>query len=121
MRSCLVLLSVLAGLAACGVNDDIPAPVLSSISPDHAAVGAAVTISGTNLCQQSTDGSGETDPLACAHTGSVSFGTMPATVTSYSDTSITATVPSVPAGDSPVSVATGGKTTNTVDFTAVEN
>ena len=113
MRIALALLL----LAACSANDDIPAPVLGSVTPDHAGVNAVVMISGSYLCQQPDDGSGEVDPLACAHTGSVTFGVVPAIVTQYTDSSITAQVPDVAAGDTEISVATGGRTTNEIDFT----
>jgi len=106
-------------LAACSTNDDLPGPVLASVSPDHAGIGATVTISGSYLCQQPEDGSGEVDPLACAHTGSVAFGVVPATVTQYTDTSVTAQVPDIAPGSTQISIAVGGRTTNGIGFTAV--
>ena len=102
--------------AACSANDDVPAPVLASATPDHAGVGAIVMLSGSYLCQQ-PEGSGDIDPLACAHTGQVTFGVVPAIVTQYTDSSVTTEVPDLPAGEVEVGVATGGRTTNTIDFT----
>jgi IPT/TIG domain len=101
--------------AACSANDDIPAPVLASATPSSAGVGAIITISGSYLCQQ-PEGS-DVDPLACAHTGAVTFGVTPADVSQYTDSSITATVPEMPAGDTQIGVATGGRDSNTIDFT----
>jgi hypothetical protein len=114
MRRALALLLVVA--AACTANDDVPAPVLAAATPDHAGVGAVVMLSGAYLCQQ-PDGSADTDPLACAHTGSVAFGVVPAVVTQYTDSSITTEVPDVAPGPVTITVATGGRTTNGLDFT----
>ena len=52
-----------------------------------------------------------------ARTGSVSFGVVPANVTQYTDSSITCQVPDVAQGSTQISVATGGRTTNGIDFT----
>ena len=69
-----------------------------------------MVIAGSYLCQQPTDGSGEIDPLACAHTGQVMFGVVPATATQYTDTSITAMVPDIAEGATQISdVATGSR------------
>ncbi|HEY3801616.1 MAG TPA: IPT/TIG domain-containing protein [Kofleriaceae bacterium] len=114
MRIAIALVLVFE-LAACTANDDIPAPVLASVTPAQAGVGAVVMVSGSYLCQQ-PEGS-DTDPLACAHTGSVSFGVVPANVTQYTDSSITCQVPDVAQGPTQISVATGGRTSNGIDFT----
>jgi hypothetical protein len=114
MRFAFIAVAVV--LAACSANDDIPAPVLASATPSSANVGTIIMLSGSYLCQQ-PEGSDDSDPLACAHTGAVAFGEMPANVTQYTDSSITAQVPDLPAGDTQVSVATGGRETNTIDFT----
>jgi IPT/TIG domain len=114
MRFAIVAVAVV--LAACSANDDIPSPVLASATPSSANVGTIVTLSGSYLCQQ-PEGSDDSDPLACAHTGAVMFGVTPANVTQYTDSSITALVPDMPAGDAQVSVATGGRETNSIDFT----
>jgi hypothetical protein len=111
------IVAVLVFAVACSASDDLPPPVLASVAPTQASVGATVTISGSYLCQQIDDGSGEVDPLMCVHTGSVTFGVVPAGITSYSDTSITAQVPDVDAGPVEISVAVGGRTTNSIDFT----
>lgn len=104
-------------LSACSANDDVPAPVLASVTPDHAGVGASVMLAGSFLCQQPEGSGDEVDPLACAHTGSVMFGVEPAIVTQYTDSSATAQVPDMPAGSVEIGIATGGRTTNTIDFT----
>jgi IPT/TIG domain len=107
---------LVVALAACSANDDVPAPVLASVTPAQAGVGAVVMVSGSYLCQQ-PEGSDDPDPLACAHTGSVTFGVVPANVTQYTDSSITCQVPDIAQGSTEISVATGGRTTNNVDFT----
>jgi hypothetical protein len=111
------VLTLLVFAMACSASDDLPPPVLASVSPTQASVGATVTISGSYLCQQPDDGSGEVDPLMCVHTGSVTFGVVPAGITSYGDTSITAQVPDIDTGPVEISVAVGGRTTNSLDFT----
>jgi hypothetical protein len=45
------------------------------------------------------------------------FGVTPANVTQYTDSSITTMVPDMPAGDAQISVATGGRESNSIDFT----
>jgi hypothetical protein len=109
-------IAVAVFLAACSANDDIPAPVLASATPASANVNTIITLSGSYFCQQ-PEGSADSDPLACAHTGAVMFGETPANATQYTDSSITTQVPEMPAGDTQISVATGGRETNTIDFT----
>lgn len=119
MRTALAAIAVvaLALVGACTANDDVPAPVLASVSPAQASVGATVVISGSYLCQQ-PDGS-DLDPLACAHTGSVTFGVVPASVSEYMDSQVTAQVPDLMVGATTIAIATGGLTTNTIGFTVV--
>jgi YD repeat-containing protein len=83
-----------------------PGPSITSISPSTGAAGAAVTISGQNFgASQGT-------------TGVVRFNGLPATVASWSATSINATVPAnVSTG--PVTVSVGQLVSNGVTFTAV--
>src|SRR5262249_15227706 len=72
----------------------IPAPSISSISPTSGIVGTAVTITGTNF--GSSQGS-----------GTVSFNGAVATVTSWSATSIQATVPSTASTGNVIVFASG--------------
>ena len=97
---------------ASGVNSNgvsftvIAAPSITSLSPTSGAVGASVTITGTNF--GSTQG-----------TGSVSFnGTAVTTIGSWSATSIVATVPTG-ATTGNVVVNTSGVNSNGVSFTVV--
>lgn len=100
-------------LAGCTAGDDLPAPVLSSISPEHALGGTAVTIQGEYLCQQP-----ETeDPSSCANIGTVFFGQTPATVGDYGETMIQADVPELASASYPVSVIVAGRRSNAVSFT----
>jgi Cellulose binding domain/Glycosyl hydrolase family 12/IPT/TIG domain len=79
-------------------------PSIASISPASGTAGSSVTLTGTNF--GSTQGS-----------STVNFGVTPATVTSWSNTSITATVPNLTAGAVSVSVTVGGTTSNSVSYT----
>src|SRR5262249_29616142 len=85
---------------ASGVNSNgvsftvIRAPSISSISPTSGIVGTAVTITGTNF--GSSQGS-----------GTVSFNGAVATVTSWSATSIQATVPSTASTGNVIVFASG--------------
>jgi hypothetical protein len=83
------------GLAAsCTASDDVPAPMISAVNPEHAQPGVSVTIIGDFFCQQPETG-GEVDPLACANVGTVNFGPTPANVGMYTEHMITAEVPSL--------------------------
>lgn len=100
----------------CTAGEDLPAPMISSISPTHATPGISVTIAGQYLCQQQeTDG--EVDPLACANIGTVAFGQTPATVGMYTEQAITAEVPGLGAAGYSVSVSVAGRRSNTLSFT----
>ena len=96
---------------ASGVNSNgvsftvVPAPSITSLSPTTGAVGAAVTITGTNF--GSTQGS-----------GTVSFNGTAATVSSWSVTSIAVTVPSG-ATTGNVVVFASGVNSNGVSFTVI--
>ena len=96
---------------ASGVNTNgiaftvLPTPTISSLSVTSGAVGAAVTISGSNL--GSTQGS-----------GSVSFNGSAAVVTSWSATSVAVTVPSG-ATTGNVVVNASGVNTNGIAFTVL--
>lgn len=101
--------------ASCTANDDVPAPMISTVNPDHAQSGVAVTIIGDYFCQQPDKG-GEVDPLACANVGSVNFGSTPASVGMYTEQMITAEVPSLGPGRASVTVAVAGRRSNSVTF-----
>ena len=83
-----------------------PAPAIASLSPLNGAMGSSVTISG------STFG-------ASQGTSTVRFGTTNASVTSWSNAQIVATVPNVALGTSVVTVTVAGRVSNPVDFTVV--
>jgi len=77
-------------------------PAITSLSPTSGAVGASVTISGSNF--GATQG-----------TSAVRFGTTNATVTAWSNTQVTATVPSV-SGTVAVTLLVGGIASNAANF-----
>lgn len=87
---------------------DSPAsPQIGSIGPTAGQSGVKVTIGGRSF--GATQG-----------TGSVKFGTTSATITSWSDTKIVATVPSVTNGAYSVTVTkNGGSVSNGIQFTAL--
>src|SRR5215471_12268733 len=81
-----------------------PAPTITSISPASALPGASITITGTNFS-------------TTANANTVSFGTAGGTVTAATATSLTVTVPNIPAGSVSVTVSVAGKTSNAANFT----
>jgi hypothetical protein len=87
---------------------------VSNIEPDHAPVGALVTLHGNYFCQR--PGMPE-DPL-CDAIGNVHFGAAPGTPTLWSDTAIAVEVPSGVIGRVDVTVIARGRTSNAVPFTA---
>jgi hypothetical protein len=83
------------------------APEVGSIGPTVGQPGVKVTIAGRNF--GATQGA-----------GSVKFGTTAATINSWSDTSIVATVPSVTNGSYSVTVTNnGGTASNGIQFTVL--
>ncbi|HEY2361274.1 MAG TPA: IPT/TIG domain-containing protein, partial [Candidatus Angelobacter sp.] len=80
------------------------APSITSLAPNTGAVGSVITISGSNF--GSTQGN-----------GGVKFGTLAATITSWSPTSIVATVPTGAVTASVVVTAAGGVASNGSTFT----
>jgi hypothetical protein len=103
--------------AACTANDDVPAPAVAGVIPDHAGPGAVVVVNGSYFCQQTMPDQGEVDPLACANMGIVQFGSQPGIVQQYTDTSIMVAVPQAALGATQLSVSVAGRVSNTVDFT----
>jgi len=99
-------------LSACSENDDVPAPLIASVTPSHATPGTTVTIGGSNFCQQPETSD---DPLACLHSGEVVFGVTTGTVNLYTDDSITAEVPSA-MGSVELVVTSNGRSSNELDF-----
>ena len=78
-------------------------PAITSLSPTSGAVGASVTISGSNF--GATQG-----------TSAVRFGTTNATVTAWSNTNVLVAVPNLAPGTYPVTVTVGGRVSNTSNF-----
>jgi hypothetical protein len=103
------------GGAACSANDDVPAPSISAVQPDHAVPGATVTVSGSFLCQTPSSGS-DVDPLACDHAGTVLFGTTPSLAASYTDTAVVVEVPSLPPGSLDIAISVAGRSSNSLHF-----
>jgi hypothetical protein len=103
------------GSSACSANDDVPAPAISAVQPDHAAPGASVTVSGSSLCQTPRSGS-DVDPLACEHVGTVMFDTAPGVATSYTDTAVVVEVPALAPGPRDVAVSVAGRSSNRIRF-----
>lgn len=103
--------------AACSASDDIHAPHIASLTPDHAAPGVQVQIDGSWFCAQPEPEPGEeVDPLACAHVGAVSFATQDAVAAIYLDAEILVEVPAVAPGEVAVRVSVAGRMSNRVSF-----
>jgi endoglucanase len=86
------------------LDTNVTTPVISSLSPTSGAVGSTVTINGSNF--GSTQG-----------TSAVRFNTTAASVTSWSNTQIVATVPNIAAGAVTVTVAVNGVGSNGASYT----
>ncbi len=112
----LVVRTLLFLLAACSASDDVPAPVVSGVQPNHGPPGSSVIVTGDYFCGQPMNGSDEVDPVDCAFMGYVEFGTVHATSTQYADTSITTDVPEEAAGPVRVVVEVTGRISNDVTF-----
>ena len=110
MRRLRLVLLVCAG---CAANDDIPAPLIASIVPDHATAGAIVMIAGSYFCQRPNNG--QEDPT-CDTAGTVDFGTVPGIATTWADDAIMVEVPHATGGVD-VSVTAAGRISNSVSFT----
>jgi hypothetical protein len=101
--------------AGCTQSDDVPAPLIATVLPEHAPPGVSVTISGHGFCQQPD--TGDEDPLACVNMGIVEFGQVPGTIVSYTDDMISVEVPALELGPTTVSVAVAGRRSNRAGFT----
>ena len=106
----LILLLCAAG---CAANDDIPSPQVASIVPDHATPGAIVMIAGSYFCQRPNNG--QEDPT-CDTAGTVNFGTVPGTSSSWADDAIMVEVPSSAPTSVSVTVTAAGRISNAVSF-----
>jgi hypothetical protein len=106
---CLIALLV----AGCSANEDVPAPLIASIVPDHGAPGAVITIAGSYFCQRPDNG--QEDPT-CDAAGTVYFGTLPGIATTWADNAIMVEVPQG-LGKVDVSVIAAGRVSNTSGFT----
>jgi RHS repeat-associated protein len=91
------------------VQFTVPNPVITSISPASAPVGTQVTVTGV--------GFGTTQGASTVTFNSLNYGAVAATISSWSDTQIVATVPPTAASGS-VKVTEGGVPSNTnINFT----
>ena len=118
MRAALAVgVGLLAGilLTACSANDDVPAPRVSNVVPDHATAGSIVLVNGDYFCQRPA--TGQEDPL-CDATGQVHFGASPGTPTTWTETGITVEVPQGVTGGVDLSVIAKGRASNSIRFTA---
>ncbi|QDK82586.1 cell shape-determining protein MreB [Spirosoma sp. KCTC 42546] len=109
LTSMLVLaLGVFLVVSSCKNDDATPAPVLSitSISPTSAPVGSTVVITGTAFNATPTS-------------NTVTFGTVPATITGATTTSLSVIVPAN--AGTPVNVSTGGVTVSSTTAFALGN
>ena len=100
-------------VAACSANDDIPAPLLGSVVPDHGVPGTIVLVTGNYFCQRPN--TGIEDP-ACDSTGEVSFGASPGTISDWTDTAIMVEVPQGALGSVALSVIVNGRSSNPTSF-----
>ncbi len=95
--------ATVGGVASNSVAFSIVAPSITTITPASGAVGSSVTIAGSNFG-------------ASQGTSTLKFGTAAATVNLWSNTSITATVPSLPLGSSNVTVTVGANASNATAY-----
>jgi hypothetical protein len=102
-------------MAGCSAGDDVPAPIIASIVPDHASPGTAVTIQGDWFCGQ-PEPDGEEAPLACANIGTVTFGETPTNIGTYTDHMIIAEVPDLAPASYAVAISVAGRRSNTRSF-----
>lgn len=93
------------------INFNVPKPVITGITPNRGIIGTQITVTGSNF--QPTQGSN----FFAVLTTTGSYGT--ATIVSWSDTQIVATVPSN-ATTGPTEVSVNGVTSNNdVEFTMI--
>jgi hypothetical protein len=114
MRRLRLTVFALVGVAACAANEDVPAPQIGSIVPDHATTGAIVMVAGSYFCQRPDNG--QEDPT-CDTAGTVNFGTVPGIATTWADNAIMVEVPSGGPTRVSVTVTAGGRISNPISFT----
>lgn len=107
--------AVALALAGCSANDDIPAPSVANVVPNHGTPGQVVVVNGRYFCQRPQGGSDQ-DPH-CSVIGTVAFGSVPGTTVDWTDTAIMVEVPQTAAGRADVHVTADGRTSNSVAFT----
>ena len=116
-RSELVAIAAAVALGACVEN----APHLDSVTPTTVSIGQTFTLVGSKLCQQA--GTNADGTCMGNVPGEVDFSVdepTPATVMSWTDTMIVATVPSrAMAGQTEVYVQSSGKASNALDVTVM--
>lgn len=105
--------ALVAALAGCSANDDVPSPVVNTVTPDHGPAGLVVQISGSYFCQ--VPDIEPDDP--CDIAGTVEFGTVPGTPTLWSDDAIMAEVPAGLSTPVTLRVVAGAHRSNGVTFT----
>ncbi|HEU0037605.1 MAG TPA: IPT/TIG domain-containing protein [Kofleriaceae bacterium] len=104
---------VLAAVASCSAGDDVPAPLVGSVFPDHAAAGTVVEVRGDYFCQRAEE---LEDPL-CDPGGAVHFGAVPGITVTWSETLIQTEVPNAGAGHVSLTVIVSGRASNAIGFT----
>jgi hypothetical protein len=106
---------LVVAMLGCSANEDIPAPLIASLNPNHGPAGAVIMIAGQYFCQAPQ----AEDSQACdSATGTVSFDAAPGIVSAYTDTAIMVEVPTGLSGHVTVRVTAAGKTSNAAGFTA---
>ncbi len=100
-------------LVACSANDDVPAPLVGSVTPGHAPPGAVVRIDGDYFCGPPPDGD---NPDACPFTGLVGLGTVPSISSLWTPTTIMVEVPTGQRGEVELVVIVAGRRSNDLDF-----
>jgi hypothetical protein len=104
-----IRLLLLAGLLGCSAGDDVPAPLIASVTPSHGTPGTSVMIIGDYFCQ-------EPEGDQCDNGGTVAFDATPANVGMYSEHTIMVEVPGVTPGVVDVTVTAAGRTSNNIEF-----
>lgn len=111
-------LLVIAAAVGCANNDDVPPPHVGAILPDQAPATAIVELDGMYFCQLPSTGSDD-QPVVC-DIGTVSFGTTPGTVSTWTDEQIMVEVPHGAAMTMSVTVTAHGRTSNGIAFTRTD-
>ncbi len=106
-------IALCAVLGGCSASDDVPAPLVSGVTPDHAPVGTVIQIRGDYFCQLPE----VIEDVPCDARGTVQFGTVPGTPTLWTDTEIMVEVPQGITTQVLVRVVSGGHASNAVTFT----